>query len=165
MPDRLVTAATIYLIKVYYWLFQSLYRSRSLRVSRSSSLDFRQPTSPASPSALSPWKPSPTGSDGCLRRRPVLHSAHLTPRKRAGAVMLSLLAPVLKNLQTPLLQHLPGPSSPFRTVAPLLLRLVPPPQRCKIHFPVLDRAPIPREALVSGMTVAVVGLVCSGQLS
>ena len=48
-----------------------LYRRRCLRVSRSSSLDFCQPTSPTSPSALSPWKPSPTGFAGCLRRRPV----------------------------------------------------------------------------------------------
>ena len=71
LPDGLITPATIYLIKLCYWLFLSLYRRRCLRVSRSSSLDFCQPTSPTSPSALSPWKPSPTGFDGCLRRRPV----------------------------------------------------------------------------------------------
>ena len=143
MPDRLVTAATIYLIKVYYWLFQSLYRSRSLRVSRSSSLDFRQPTSPASPSALSPWKPSPTGSDGCLRRRPVLHSTHLTNAKSPSPAMPSLLALALTSLQTPLLQHPAGGSSRLTNLAPLLLRLVPPLQRCKIHSSGLARAPIP----------------------
>ena len=72
-----------------YLLIPLLFQSyscvrRCLRVSRSSSLDFCQPTSPTSPSALSPWKPSPTGFAGCLRRRPVplttgpLIQAHLT---------------------------------------------------------------------------------------
>ena len=89
---------------------------------------------------ISPWKPSLTDYGVCLRRRPVLHSAHLTHRMSSGPVLLSLLAFALKNLQTPLLQHLVGSSSPFRTVAPLLLRLVPPPQRCKTRSPSLDRA-------------------------
>ena len=93
-------------------------------------------------SAHSPWKLSLTDYGVCLRRRPVLHSAHLTHRMSSGPATLSLLASTLTNLQTPLLQQLAVSSSPLRTSAPLLLRLVPPPQRCKIHSPALDRAPI-----------------------
>ena len=131
---------TIYLIKVRYRLFQCWFVSESpCRVSsltqsihRTSTLDLRS----------SPMETISHGLRRILTRRPVLHSAHLTHRMRSGPVLLSLLAFALKSLQTPLLQHPAGTSSPFRTVAPLLLRLVPPPQRCKIHSPVLDRAPI-----------------------
>ena len=66
----LAKIVTDYLLILLLFQLYSCVR-RCLRVSRSSSLDFCQPTSPASPSALSPWKPSPTGFAGCLRRRPV----------------------------------------------------------------------------------------------
>ena len=135
----LAKIVTDYLLILLLFQLYSCVR-RCLRVSRSSSLDFCQPTSPASPSALSPWKPSPTGFDGCLRRRLVPHTTHLTNAKSPSPAMPSLLALALTSLQTPLLQHPAGGSSRLPDSPPLFPRLAPPQQRCVTLYLTLDRA-------------------------